>query len=129
MSDPLAGTNTRNLLQHIISPKIVLGPTGGTYSVKTDLINVDNLAITGSFSQKFGIGRLGTVIMLLSGGSVEVICRSLKETSIILLTPQSQPLGTLWVTNEYTSAPPKFTIRSSRTDEIAAVSFFVIDGN
>lgn len=42
MSDPYAGTNTRNLLQHIISPKIV-GPTGGTYSVKTDLINIDTL--------------------------------------------------------------------------------------
>lgn len=42
MSDPLAGTNTRNLLQHIISPKIVQGPTG-TYSVQTDLINIDTL--------------------------------------------------------------------------------------
>lgn len=42
MSDPFAGTNTRNLLQHIISPKII-GPTGGVYSVQTDLINIDTV--------------------------------------------------------------------------------------
>lgn len=42
MSDPYAGTTTRNLLQHIVSPKIV-GPTGGTYSVKTDLVNIDTI--------------------------------------------------------------------------------------
>lgn len=45
MSDPFAGTNTRNLLQHIISPKII-GPTGGTYSVQTDLINIDTIKAT-----------------------------------------------------------------------------------
>jgi hypothetical protein len=42
MSDPFAGTNTRNLLQHIISPKII-GPTGAAYSVQTDLINIDTV--------------------------------------------------------------------------------------
>lgn len=46
MSDPYVGTTTRNLLQHIISPKIV-GATGGTYSVSTDIINVDNVFTTG----------------------------------------------------------------------------------
>ena len=44
-SDPFSGTNTRNLLQHVFSPKIVLGPTG--YGVKVDMINVDNIYITG----------------------------------------------------------------------------------
>jgi hypothetical protein len=40
-NDPFSGTNTRNILQHIISPKIVSdGSTG--YAVKTDLINIDN---------------------------------------------------------------------------------------
>lgn len=45
MSDPLAGTNTRNLLQHIISPKIVTNTSGG-YDVKTDLINIDAISAT-----------------------------------------------------------------------------------
>jgi len=41
-NDPFSGTNTRNILDHLISPKIVSGPTGG-YQVKTDLINVDTV--------------------------------------------------------------------------------------
>jgi hypothetical protein len=60
MSDPLSGTNTRNVIQHIFSPKIVTGPTGG-YSVKTDVINVDNVynagaLSAGSTSLKIGYG-------------------------------------------------------------------------
>ena len=43
--DPFSGTNTRNLLQHVFSPKIV-GVTGG-FGVKLDVINVDNLYVTG----------------------------------------------------------------------------------
>jgi hypothetical protein len=40
-TDPFSNTTTRNLLQHIISPKVVSdGATG--YAVKTDLINIDN---------------------------------------------------------------------------------------
>lgn len=46
-SDPFSGTNTRNILEHIISPKVVVGPTGtGGYGVKTDLINVDTVNIS-----------------------------------------------------------------------------------
>lgn len=45
-SDPFSGTNTRNLLQHVFSPKIVNGMTGG-YDVKLDLLNLDNIKITG----------------------------------------------------------------------------------
>lgn len=40
-NDPFSNTNTRNLLQHLVSPKIVSDGTGG-YQVKTDLINIDN---------------------------------------------------------------------------------------
>lgn len=40
-NDPFSNTTTRNLLQHLVSPKIVSDGTGG-YQVKTDLINIDN---------------------------------------------------------------------------------------
>lgn len=43
-NDPFSGTNTRDLLQHIISPKIVSDGSSG-YTVKTDLINIDNAYI------------------------------------------------------------------------------------
>lgn len=44
--DPFSGTTTRNLLQHVFSPKIVDNPSGG-YSVKMDVINVDNVYVSG----------------------------------------------------------------------------------
>lgn len=45
-NDPFSGSDTQNILQRMISPKIVTdGSTG--YVVKTDLINVDNLYLTG----------------------------------------------------------------------------------
>ena len=43
MSDPYAGTVTvRNILNHIISPKIVNDGYGG-YTTKVDLVNVDTI--------------------------------------------------------------------------------------
>lgn len=64
MSDPYAGTTTRNVLQHIISPKIV-GATGGSYSVKTDLINIDtvntsNIEVSNSIYTQKTITYTGT---------------------------------------------------------------------
>ena len=40
-NDPFSGTTTRDILQHIVSPKIVSDGSSG-YTVKTDLINIDN---------------------------------------------------------------------------------------
>jgi hypothetical protein len=45
-NDPFSNTNSRNVLKHLISPKVVSQLAGG-YVVKTDLINVDNLYLTG----------------------------------------------------------------------------------
>lgn len=45
-NDPFSGTNTKNLLQHIISPKVVSDGSSG-YSVKADLINVDGIYAKG----------------------------------------------------------------------------------
>jgi hypothetical protein len=45
-ADPFANTTTvKNILQHVISPKIVKDGSGG-YVTKTDLVNVDNLVFT-----------------------------------------------------------------------------------
>lgn len=45
-ADPFANTTTvKNILQHVISPKIVRGASGG-YVTKTDLVNVHNLVFS-----------------------------------------------------------------------------------
>jgi hypothetical protein len=46
-NDPFSGTNTRNLLQRILSPKLVSDGVNG-YQVKMDLINVDNVYASGT---------------------------------------------------------------------------------
>lgn len=59
-SDPFSGTSTRNVLQHIISPKLVTNGTAG-YDTKVDLINVDNIYYTGSLVKANDAGSsLGT---------------------------------------------------------------------
>lgn len=49
-TDPYATTSTvKNILQHVISPKIVNDGNGG-YQVKTDLVNIDNAVVSGDVS-------------------------------------------------------------------------------
>jgi hypothetical protein len=48
MSDPFYNTDRRDILEHILPPKIVQGATG-TYNVKLDLINIDNVNISGAY--------------------------------------------------------------------------------
>jgi hypothetical protein len=54
-NDPFSGSNTRNILEHLISPKIVVDGGGG-YKVTTDLINLDNIYISGNVYTPTGIG-------------------------------------------------------------------------
>ena len=59
-NDPFSGSNTRNLLQHLLSPKIVDNGSGG-YEVRVDLTNVDNIYASGTiYGGGGGIGITGT---------------------------------------------------------------------
>lgn len=56
--DPFANTTTvKNILQHIISPKLVNDGSGG-YVSKTDLVNVHNLVFSGGASNEDGLTEL-----------------------------------------------------------------------
>lgn len=57
-NDPFSGTNTRDLLQHVISPKVVSDGSSG-YAVKADLINVDGIYAKGII--RAGTGGAGDV--------------------------------------------------------------------
>jgi hypothetical protein len=46
-NDPFLGSNTRNLIQHVLSPKIVSDGSNG-YVVKLDMINIDNIYASGN---------------------------------------------------------------------------------
>jgi hypothetical protein len=90
-SDPFANTTTvKNILNHIISPKIVKDGSGG-YTTKTDLVNIDNLLFA---SRGSGTGTLGVPLTAQVG---EVDIPSDKDTVTIYhsrVTPNSIILAT-----------------------------------
>jgi len=65
-NDPFSGSSVQNVLQHTISPKIVTDGSGG-YTVKTDLINVDNIYLSGSVISSGGGGTGSTYLVYNTG--------------------------------------------------------------
>lgn len=96
-ADPFAKTTTvKNILQHIISPKIV--KSGGGYVTKTDLVNVHNLmfsetANTPGTALNPLTAQCGTVTM--SRGGIEIVLHHsrITDNSIIIATCNT-PLAT-----------------------------------
>lgn len=88
MSDPYEGTVTvRNILNHIISPKIVTDGFSG-YTTRVDLVNVDRLVLNsgsgnGSSGNPF-TGQYGFVGSVGAGGSATIYHRDVKPSSVIL---------------------------------------------
>lgn len=67
-NDPFSGTTTRNLIDHVLSPKIVSGPTG--YNVKVDLVNIDNAYFSGNLYSTFTPPLIVAVGQTASGSSM-----------------------------------------------------------
>jgi hypothetical protein len=63
--NPFSISTSRNLLDHVFSPKIVSG-TGG-YVVKLDMVNIDNITISGTINGFTG-GSGGTTGPTNAGG-------------------------------------------------------------
>jgi hypothetical protein len=115
-NDPFSGTNTKNILQHILSPKVV--DTGsGAHAVKLDMINIDNVYASGNFyvngtpintsppvpSVTVAIPLTTQLTSLaVSGGSVDV------STSISLTAGKFYSVSG-YLTIQYTDAAIPFT--------------------
>lgn len=103
-NDPFSGTNTRDLLQHVISPKVV-GDGSSGYTVKTDLINIDHI-----YSNVKGtVTANGT-------SSVSVTNSQVTSNSVIILTVKtvSGTVGPAYVAS--TTVGSGFTIKSNSGD-------------
>jgi hypothetical protein len=71
-SDPYATTSTvKNILQHVISPKIVDDGSGG-YVTKTDLVNIDNAVLSGNIISASTTTK-GVVINAPSAAATDII--------------------------------------------------------
>ena len=90
-SDPFANTTTvKNILSHIISPKIVKDGSGG-YTTKTDLVNIDNLIFASRGSSAGSAetpltAQCGVVEVPRISNSVTVFHSRVTTSSIILAT-------------------------------------------
>jgi hypothetical protein len=89
--DPFANTTTvKNILQHIISPKIVSDGSGG-YITKTDLVNVDNIIFQSS-STTPGTSLLplrtqsGQFTFAANSSNMNVYHENVTTSSIVLAT-------------------------------------------
>jgi hypothetical protein len=89
-NDPFANTTTvKNILNHIISPKIVKDGSG--YTTKTDLVNIDNLIFasrgngTGTEATRL-TAQCGVVGVPDTGSSVTVYHSRVTLDSIIIAT-------------------------------------------
>jgi len=92
-ADPFANTTTvKNILNHIISPKIVKDGSG--YTTKTDLVNIDNL-IFASRGSDAGTeatrltAQCGVVTIPSNQESVTVYHSRVTSNSIIIATNRS----------------------------------------
>lgn len=92
-ADPFANTTTvKNILQHIISPKIVSDGSGG-YVTKTDIINVNNLLFTAPSTTAGSSGapltsQCGTVTAPNNAKTFRVYHSRVTTNSIIFATPR-----------------------------------------
>ena len=79
-TDPFSGSSTRNLLQHTLSPKIVSDGSNG-YTVKVDLINVDNVYASGNL---YASGKNSGTVVANGLSAVVVSNTSVTANSVVL---------------------------------------------
>ena len=97
-ADPFANTTTvKNILNHIISPKIVKDGSGG-YTTKTDLVNIDNLVFaskgSGTGSPETPLTAQCGVVGFPNGGRIIRVYHSrVTSDSIIIATAKTVDLN------------------------------------
>lgn len=83
--------STQNTLQGILSQKIV--QSGGVYSAKTDVVNVDNIKLDSTSTQA------GKIVFTASGSTtIDTAVAGVISTSVVILTPNISLTGTYTLT-------------------------------
>jgi hypothetical protein len=113
--DPFANTTTvKNILQHIISPKLVNDGSGG-YVSKTDLVNVHNLIFAAAALTENGTAanpfttQCGTITGSVTNADTEVYHSRVTDKSVVFASIISG--AQYLVVNVIASNNGRFTIR------------------
>ena len=107
-------TPTQNILENIISQKIVSDGAGG-YLAKTDIVNVDVV--------QHSLSQCGQVT--LSYGMFTVSNPSITATSVILVTPLMTPSNATFMYGVMNNVGSGFTIQSSNGTDTSIVNYFI----
>lgn len=115
--DPFANTTTvKNILQHVISPKLVRDGNGG-YVSKTDLVNVHNIVFSPGASNEDGTAdhpfttQCGTILGSTLGAATTVYHSRVTTNSVIFVSILSG--GNIIVINVVANSPGMFVITCS----------------
>ena len=96
--------STENVLQGILSQKIV--QTGGVYSAKTDVVNVDTIKLDSTSSQA------GKIVFTSGTLTIATTVPGVTSNSVVILTPNISLTGTYSLTT--TDNTITITISSSQ---------------
>jgi len=107
-------TSTQNILENIISPKIV-SDGGGGYLAKTDIVNVDMV--------QHSLSQCGQV--MLSTGTFTVSNPNIIATSVILVTPIMTMGNMSYMYGVINNIGSGFTIQSSSILDNSTVNYFI----
>jgi hypothetical protein len=132
-SDPFANTVTvKNILSHIISPKIVKDASGG-YTTKTDLVNIDNLLFSSKSNETGSLERpltsqVGVVNIIRESDRITVYHSRVTANSIILATNKTIESGSKRTVSHVTPIKGSFTIilnGTTGTNSVSEISWFI----
>jgi len=125
-ADPFANTTTvKNILNHIISPKIVREGSG--YTTKTDLVNIDNLifASKGSGAGTSAVpltSQCGIAIIPPGGNFIYIFHSRVTTESIILATNKTLEINNSRIVSHVTPNATGFTITLTGSTSVNGVN-------
>jgi hypothetical protein len=132
-ADPFANTTTvKNILNHIISPKIVKDGSGG-YTTKTDLVNIDNLLFASSSNVTGSVlipltSQVGVVTIERLRDSITVYHSRVTANSIILATNKTVETSNRRTVSHVTPVRGSFTIYldgENGANGVSYISWFI----
>ena len=127
-NDPFANTPTvKNILNHIISPKIVKDGSGG-YTTKTDLVNIDNLLFASSSNVTGSVlipltSQVGVVTIARLRDRITVYHSRVTANSIILATNKTVETSNTRTVSHVTPVGGMFTIYLNGENGANGVSY------
>ena len=127
-NDPFLGSNTRNLLQHVLSPKIVSDGNNG-YATKLDMINIDNIYASGTIYGTAGsvVGRTTKTVIANGTTNVSVSDTSVTANSVVILSLKTAGGSTIGPAYVFSLTPGTGFSIKSQVGDTSTYNYLIIN--